>query len=305
VVVLGIVTAVVWQPVYASLHPTFAVAEDSGYVWAEERLHSTFEGHNTDPLGFPGSDFSARLSVAYLEAAEDYIDEYIREYDATDRIYDSEDEVITAGAEAIDEFGELGRALEDGGVGTPLATQSFPQAPEIVALEQQIAAMPVVAGADGTYWDTAQAMASLLGAQLTTDTSLSDCYSFGSGDDTSAFFCSSEAGWGYVFIEELGMSEVGSTGFVDTVKHELAHKLIHIQCQASYNSFLDGATWSHEYGEGVTNSYAVLFLGADPANMFVEDDYAMNDVTDAKARAIHDGDLACFDNGVLPDSALG
>ena len=52
-------------------------------------------------------------------------------------------------------------------------------------------------------------------------------------------------------------------------------------------------------GEGVTNSYAVLYLGADAANMSTQNEYAMTPETDALARAVHDGDLACYDNVVL------
>lgn len=110
-----------------------------------------------------------------------------------------------------------------------------------------------------------------------------------------AFVClGTEAGWSLVTYTPLGMDDVSSTGFVDTMKHELAHKLIHIQCGPPVTQ------WDEQYGEGVTNSYAVLFLGADPAQLSTQDDYAMNETTDAKARAIHENDLACFDGDVLP-----
>ncbi|MBO1902530.1 hypothetical protein J4H92_11290 [Leucobacter weissii] len=51
--------------------------------------------------------------------------------------------------------------------------------------------------------------------------------------------------------------------------------------------------------EAATDSYAVLYLGADDdlGQAGADDEYRMTADTDARARAIHEGDLACFDDG--------
>jgi hypothetical protein len=78
-----------------------------------------------------------------------------------------------------------------------------------------------------------------------------------------------------------------SPEFVDTVKHELAHLIIHQRCGLS-----KPAEESAEV-EGVTDSYAVLFLGANGdvlgAPRVDSPEYAMTAQTDEVATWIHSG----------------
>ena len=71
-------------------------------------------------------------------------------------------------------------------------------------------------------------------------------------------------------------------GFVHTVRHEIAHHQIMAIC-GTLAPAAAGDNW-----EGVTNSYAVSYLGADPDWLFAENEYAMSAETDEAARLIHD-----------------
>ncbi len=81
-------------------------------------------------------------------------------------------------------------------------------------------------------------------------------------------------------------------------RHELAHKLIFTQCYGAWEG--PDVEWPDRIGEGVTNSYAKLFLGAPAADLGGEGEYLMTAETDARAQAIHEGDLGCFDDGMPP-----
>lgn len=75
--------------------------------------------------------------------------------------------------------------------------------------------------------------------------------------------------------------------FMDTVAHELAHKVIDERCGDTEPGVALGIA------EGVTNSYAVLYLGASrdrlqPPSGY-ESEYTMTDATDRAAASIHSG----------------
>ncbi len=76
--------------------------------------------------------------------------------------------------------------------------------------------------------------------------------------------------------------------FVDTIKHELSHHSIYMRCRTTRPGV------AGEIPEGVTNSYAVLFLNAnkqrltDQAEPYPE--YHFGKTTDAAARSIYRGD---------------
>ncbi|WP_062069970.1 ImmA/IrrE family metallo-endopeptidase [Demequina sediminicola] len=76
--------------------------------------------------------------------------------------------------------------------------------------------------------------------------------------------------------------------FTWTVAHELAHKIIHARCGTVHPDFPGAET------EGITNSYAVAFLGSPPHSadsaVSVSPEYAMNAATDAAAQRIQRGD---------------
>ncbi|MDE0572426.1 DUF2510 domain-containing protein [Demequina sp. B12] len=78
-----------------------------------------------------------------------------------------------------------------------------------------------------------------------------------------------------------------SAELVDTVAHELAHKIIDERCGDTEPGVALGIA------EGVTNSYAVLYLGASrdrlqPPSGY-ESEYTMTDATDRAAASIHSG----------------
>lgn len=71
-------------------------------------------------------------------------------------------------------------------------------------------------------------------------------------------------------------------GFVHTVRHEIAHSLI-VEICGTVAPPIAGENW-----EGMTNSYAVNYLGADPDWLFADAEYAMSGQTEEAARLIHD-----------------
>lgn len=285
-------------PVSAALFPKGRLADAAYYGMAIRNLEE-LRSPEIPAIAYPGTFDNFRVSPGYRDAINEYIDAELAKIDG-DMTFDSpeaadEYSYSTLYAHVVDVKDQLIR----GGVDTPLATQSFPQDADILALEKEIAAMPVVPGADGTYWETANRIAAVVGSTTTQDLSLSGCVSdINEVTEPAASFCVQEESWDYIFFYPPGIATQYTGELVNTTKHEVAHKLIHVQCLNAFYPLT--SQWNERIGEGVTNSYAVLYLGADPANMFVEDDYAMTSETDALARAVHDGDLACYDNAVLP-----
>jgi hypothetical protein len=76
--------------------------------------------------------------------------------------------------------------------------------------------------------------------------------------------------------------------FLDTVRHEVAHHVIHLRCGTIEPRGASGIV------EGVTSSYAVLYLGADQEELRkwgeVFPEYSMNAATKQAAVRIHTGD---------------
>ena len=72
--------------------------------------------------------------------------------------------------------------------------------------------------------------------------------------------------------------------FVSTIKHEISHHIIATICGTARPP-IAGSNY-----EGVTNSYANIFLGAHEKNEYYvgHSEYHMTEATDAVARAIHD-----------------
>ena len=78
-----------------------------------------------------------------------------------------------------------------------------------------------------------------------------------------------------------------SPWLVDMVKHELSHRSIMISCGTTQPKIASDRT------EAVTNSYSVLFFGADRNRIADQQrgvaEYAMDAHSDQLATAIHDG----------------
>jgi hypothetical protein len=147
-------------------------------------------------------------------------------------------------------------------------------------------------GADGTYKDAVAELADHFGMAI--DYTLSNvgpyCTS-PSGDEIKyliAVYCGGDPHTIYVNQDYGWYGEnIASTHFVNDIKHEISHHLIDIACNTSRPSITGAAN------EGVTSSYAVLFLGADRDSLQHDADspfpeYMMTEQTDALARGIHD-----------------
>jgi hypothetical protein len=302
VVVLGVATAFAWGPVSAVLFPTYTLAQ-SGQYQLSVRSTLGLVPEPVDPLAYPQSIlYVERYSPGYLRAVGPFVEAYIEDYTAENgsREFSSKEAADRdADAHASEQLRQVSDRLLEGGQGLELGSTGFPQVEEILAVEQEISAVPVVPGADGSYWDAAEQVVEVFGSRLTEDLSTYTCLEK-PRDGAGAAICSTPESWGDVYVLPRGMAErLYEPYFVDMAKHEIAHKLIYVQCAGAFSR--GHATWDDAIGEGVTSSYAVLFLGADAERLQQsEGEYHMDDATYAQAQALHDSDLACYDGGQLP-----
>lgn len=150
-------------------------------------------------------------------------------------------------------------------------------------------------GADGTYKKSGEFIAAMFG--ITIDYNYKDIYLHCAGtnlseENTFAAYCSSALSKIYVNSNISGFDYMArSLYYPSAIKHEMAHYLIGKICAAS------GSTSPPIAGsktEAVTSSFAVLFLGADRAelNNVGEASYWMTAGTDQIATEIHD-DFQC------------
>ncbi len=151
--------------------------------------------------------------------------------------------------------------------------------------------------ADGSYVESSQAIAAAFGATVRWDAeadSATRCQRTepGGSDEWTvrvAFFCSIEPYIVYLDSDSPAMPALlYEPDLVDTVKHELAHHAILLRCgQKDY--------WEVPE-EGVTNSYAVLYLGADKRHLTEglpsDHEYGVTAATDDLAERVHSGDCA-------------
>ena len=144
--------------------------------------------------------------------------------------------------------------------------------------------------AAGSYAASAEQLAAEFGLSLTYDfTSIyAKCsHSGGSTENIVAAYCHVTPELIYVNTEWFDYPDnLNEASFVDSIKHELAHRLIGTICDTASPPITGSAN------EGVANSFAVLFLGADETYLASIADgypaYAMTDQTDELARTIHD-----------------
>ncbi|MBW3095549.1 hypothetical protein KIH75_09470 [Bifidobacterium sp. 64T4] len=165
--------------------------------------------------------------------------------------------------------------------------------------ETQAAAINVPANPlalDAAGWmSTTQTVASALGVQVK-QTSVYGCGDQDNGSDSSqviGFFCGAQATRNEVnlLVTHPDWPQVERSPLVvDDTKHELSHRSIMIVCGTTE------PTIAANRMEAVTNSYAVLFYGADRERIANSQqglyEYAMDAQSDAIAQAIHDGRCA-------------
>jgi hypothetical protein len=144
--------------------------------------------------------------------------------------------------------------------------------------------------ASGNYVASAQELASQYGVSLSFDyTSIyAHCMHSEGGDEfVVASYCHATP---QVIYVNTGWADyptnLNSPGFIDTIKHELAHRAIGDICDTASPPITGTAN------EGVANSFAVLFLGANREELNSSADafpqYATSEATDELARGIHD-----------------
>jgi hypothetical protein len=144
--------------------------------------------------------------------------------------------------------------------------------------------------ANGNYALSAQELANQYGVSLTFDyTSVyAHCMHSDGGDEfVIASYCHATPNVIYVNTGFVGYPDnMNSARFIDTIKHELAHRAIGDLCGTSAPPITGTAN------EGVANSFAVLYLGANREELADTSDgvpeYTMSDETDALAEGIHD-----------------
>lgn len=206
------------------------------------------------------------------------------------------DALIAAGDAGIDP--DTGMApVGDEVVLVPSDVQPLP-AEEREAFAREFVPTP---DATGSYLSAAADLAAAFGVPtyLYKTSSYYECNRILSPRDIETF--ESAAAW-YCLMGEIWIVEENLQGTsvapVDTMRHELAHGQIFAACGT-----LDPPVSPSQ--EGVTNSYAVLFLGADPAKVSTGEargyDYTMTPETDAAAQKIHDG--ICDESVVEPTPA--
>lgn len=113
-------------------------------------------------------------------------------------------------------------------------------------------------------------------------------------NDIWAYYCSATPQFIYANTATPGWENAAFTD--QAIRHEIAHHAIHMRCGSTGPAAtIDNGT---DRREGVTNSYAYLYLGADRQAVLDHaqesadqgyDWYAVNAFTDEAARRIHDG----------------
>lgn len=164
-----------------------------------------------------------------------------------------------------------------------------PSPQQLDSIERQIASFQGQAGQDGTYLQSGEQMLSIAGLHANYDFQSMGNYCPSTEADQYAFaaFCEGKADTVFVNTgHEAYPYVVRSTQYLDELRHEIAHYLVYSRCETSVPPL-------HVENEGMTNSYAVMYLGANRDTLnstsvsFPE--YAMNAQTDQAAASAHAG----------------
>ncbi|MBW3080637.1 hypothetical protein [Bifidobacterium saguinibicoloris] len=157
-------------------------------------------------------------------------------------------------------------------------------------LETKIKAVSVSKGSDGTYLAAGESLITAAGMVPNYNYDEIFTYCTRTTGDTStiaASFCTASPNVVYINQTRSDFSlMVKDDSYVDIIKHELSHALINARCGTTRPAF--GVE-----PEGLTNSYAVKFLGADKANTQKDiasfPEYAITAQTDQAADMVHNG----------------
>lgn len=156
--------------------------------------------------------------------------------------------------------------------------------------EDAIRAVPSTIGADGTYQQAAEAVATSVG--FTVDYSMDNLHracpgvsaNTASADQMLMAYCPTTPTTIYFNTSHFDYAaQVTDPYFVDAARHELAHAMIHRICGTPAPSTLAQT-------EAVTNSYATHYFGATQLHRVAAPElYGMSTQSDADADAIHAG----------------
>lgn len=194
-------------------------------------------------------------------------------------------------SDALENGQDLGVAVEvrwrDG---TTTSTDgTFPEAPstnpddyaDAEEFAQSYVAQP---DSDGNYAPAAEEIAAAFDLEIYYDhDAMFTACEYPDNYELLGGYCPSSPDYVYINDEYSDYPNVLYTeGFVHTVRHEIAHSQIVGIC-GTVAPPIAGDNW-----EGVTNSYSVNYLGANPDWLFAENEYAMSDETEEAARLIHE-----------------
>ncbi|GAA3659544.1 DUF2510 domain-containing protein [Microbacterium marinilacus] len=282
----------------------YALSERPGYADMESFVTGTYEKYLA-----AREDGSIRDLVPDTDDADDYINAFLLllsdergalRWAPSGTNPDELDAIIQATRDRVAEYERRFLAGEDLGVSVRVVRsdgsvfESDGAAPRADAAElaRDYTASP---GPDGTYVDSAEELASYFGMSLTFDYA-SMYESCGHSDvpleTIIATYCSATPELVYVNPDYSDYDAyVSSPAFVNSIRHEIAHDQIAEVC-GTVAPPVAGAQL-----EAVTNSYAVLFLGADRAEFDARANgeyaaYRTTAETDRVAQLIHD-DTVC------------
>lgn len=168
---------------------------------------------------------------------------------------------------------------------------SQPNIPALTAdWEKKIKAVPIQAGADGTYLASGEQLIAAVGLNVTYDyRSIYDHCTMTrlSEERTLGAFCTATPNLIYINQNSSNWgNDVTTTHYPNTIKHELAHAMIHRICGTLQPAL------RVDY-EALTSSYAVLYFDADRSilNSNVQNApwYEMTEASDTAAQLVHDG----------------
>lgn len=164
-----------------------------------------------------------------------------------------------------------------------------PSPQQLDTIEQQIAAFQGQPGQDGTYMQSGEQMLSIAGLHADYDfQSIGNyCPSMTADQYTFAAYCEKKTDTVFVNTgHEAYPYVVRSPQYLDKLCHEIAHYLVYSRCDTA-------APPLHTETEGMANSYAVMYLGANRDTLNSTGAsfpaYAMNEQTDQAAASAHAG----------------
>lgn len=157
-------------------------------------------------------------------------------------------------------------------------------------------------GTDGTYRNAAEQVAKIAGAEIKWNLNNIPCTGTTS-ETTVALYCPTTPNVIYVNESHKDYETLArSDTFIDSIKHELAHREIDQLCRTTDPTIANGRT------EAITNSYAVLYFGANRSSYDNTNTiglktplaYVPDAESDEMARQVHQNNCGVSNNANTP-----